>query len=154
MEVQTTQDDLFEPDETFRAVLSDPALADGDPGTGVSIEMGKGTAIGTIKNDDTEPSFAVADASASEGDAITFTVTRSGAQDNAVSVKWNTKADSGAGAAATTDYTAVTAPTTLTFAKGVSSQDFTRRHHRGRAGRGQRDHRLVELGTLGPVPSR
>ena len=38
VEVQTTQDDLFEPDETFKAVLSAPALADGDPGTGVSIE--------------------------------------------------------------------------------------------------------------------
>ena len=125
VEVQTTQDDLFEPDETFKAVLSDPALADGDPGTGVSIESGKGTATGTIKNDDTEPSFAVADASASEGDGITFTVTRSGAMDNAVSVKWNTKADTAAGAASTTDYTPVTTATTLTFAKGVRTQTFT-----------------------------
>ena len=127
VEVQTTQDDLFEPDETFLVNLSEPALADGDPGTGVSIESGKGTAIGTIKNDDTEPSFAVADASASEGDAITFTVTRSGAMDNAVSVKWNTKADSsdGANAALATDYTPVAAATTLTFAKGVGSQTFT-----------------------------
>ena len=125
VEVQTTQDDLFEPDETFRAVLSDPALGDGDPGTGVTIESGKGTAIGTIKNDDTQPSFAVADASAAEGDAITFTVTRSGAMDNAVSVKWNTRADSGAGAASTSDYTAVPTARTLTFAKSVSSQTFT-----------------------------
>ncbi len=125
VEVQTTQDDLFEPDETFKAVLSAPALGENDPGTGVSIESGKGTATGTIKNDDTEPSFAVADASASEGDAITFTVTRSGAMDNAVSVKWNTKAATGAGAASISDYTAVTAPATLTFAKGVSSQTFT-----------------------------
>ena len=127
VEVQTTQDDLFEPDETFKAVLSDPALADGDPGTGVSIESGKGTAIGTIKNDDTQPSFAVANASASEGNDITFTVTRSGAMDNAVSVKWNTKADSsdGANAASTTDYTPVTTATKLDFASGVSSQTFT-----------------------------
>ena len=123
VEVQTTQDDLFEPDETFKAVLSEPALGDGDPGTGVTIESGKGTAIGTIKNDDTQPSFAVADASASEGDAITFTVTRTGAMDNAVSVKWNTKADSGT--ASTSDYTAVPTPRTLTFTKGVSSQTFT-----------------------------
>ncbi len=127
VEVQTTQDDLFEPDETFKAVLSAPALAENDPGTGVSIETGKGTATGTIKNDDTEPSFEVADASASEGDAITFTVTRSGAKDNAVSVKWNTKADSsdGANAASATDYTPVPTATTLTFAKGVGSQTFT-----------------------------
>ena len=127
VEVQTTQDDLFEPDETFRAVLSDPALADGDPGTGVSIESGKGTATGTIKNDDAQPSFEVADASALEGDAITFTVTRSGAMDNVVSVKWNTKPDSGDGAnvALTTDYTAVPTARTLTFAKSISSQTFT-----------------------------
>ena len=124
VEVQTTQDDLFEPDETFRATLSAPALADGDPGTGVSIAAGKGTATGTIKNDDTEPSFAVADASATEGAAITFTVTRSGAMDNAVSVKWNTKAATGANAASATDYTPVPTATTLTFAKGVSSQTF------------------------------
>ena len=127
VEVQTTQDDLFEPDETFKAVLSDPVLGQDDPGTGVSIESGKGTATGTIKNDDTEPSFAVADASASEGDAITFTVTRSGAMDNVVSVKWNTKADSsdGANAASTTDYTPATTATKLDFATGVSSQTFT-----------------------------
>ena len=125
VEVQTTQDDLFEPDETFRAVLSAPALAGGDPGTGVSIESGKGTATGTIKNDDTEPSFAVADASAAEGDAITFTVTRSGAMDNVVSVKWKTKAFTGAGAASASDYTEMTTATKLDFAKGVSSQTFT-----------------------------
>ncbi len=125
VEVQTTQDDLFEQDETFKAVLSDPALAGGDPGTGVSIESGKGTATGTIRNDDTEPSFAVADASAAEGDAITFTVTRSGAMDNAVSVKWNTKADTGANAAAATDYTEMTTATKLDFAKGVGTRTFT-----------------------------
>ena len=125
VEVQTTQDDLFEPDETFKAVLSDAALAQNDPGTGVSIESGKGTATGTIKNDDTEPSFAVADASASEGDAITFTVTRSGAMDNAVSVKWNTKAANGDGAASASDYTPATTATKLDFAKGVGTQTFT-----------------------------
>ena len=125
VEVQTTQDDLFEPDETFKAVLSEPALGDGDPGTGVTIESGKGTAIGTIKNDDFQPSFAVADASASEGDAITFTVTRSGAMDNVVSVKWNTKAATGAGAALNTDYTEMTTATKLDFAKGVGTQTFT-----------------------------
>ena len=67
----------------------------------------------------------MADASASEGDAITFTVTRSGAMDNAVSVKWNTKAATGANAASATDYTPVTTATTLTFAKNVGTQTFT-----------------------------
>ena len=109
------------------------------PGTGVSIQTGKGTATGTIKNDDTEPSFAVADASATEGDAITFTVTRSGAMDNVVSVKWNTKADSsdGANAASATDHTPETTAQTLSFAKGAARQTLHRRHHRGYAARGQ-----------------
>ncbi|MCY3625524.1 MAG: hypothetical protein OXG75_06005, partial [Candidatus Dadabacteria bacterium] len=123
--VATAEDDLFEPDETFKAVLSSPAKAQDDPATGVTIESGKGSATGTIKNDDTQPSFSVADASASEGDTITFTVTRSGAMDNVVSVKWNTKADTGANAASTGDYTPVTTATTLSFAKGVETQTFT-----------------------------
>ena len=125
VEVQTTQDDLFEPDETFLASLSEPALADGDPGTGISIEDGKETATGTIRNDDTEPSFAVANASAAEGEAMTFTVTRTGAMDNVVSVKWNTKAATGNGAAASTDYTEQTTATKLDFAKGEATQTFT-----------------------------
>ena len=125
VEVQTTQDDLFEPDETFLASLSAPALAEGDPGTGISIATDKGTATGTIKNDDIQPSFAVADASAAEGEAMTFTVTRSGARDNAVSVKWNTKAATGNGAASSSDYTEQTTATKLDFAKGVVTQTFT-----------------------------
>ena len=81
----------------------------------------------TLTDDDTQPSFAVADASAAEGEAITFTVTRSGAMDNAVSVKWNTKADSsdGANAASTSDYTEAANATKLDFAKGVGTRTFT-----------------------------
>ena len=40
-------------------------------------------------------------------------------------MKWNTKADSGAGAASATDYTEMPTATTLTFAKSVSRQTFT-----------------------------
>ena len=123
--VATVEDDLFEPDETFLAVLSMPALGTGDPGTGVGIAADGGRARGTIKDDDVQPSFSIADASATEGTAITFTVTRSGARDNAVSVKWNTKADTGAGAAAATDYTASTTPAQLDFAGGVTTVTFT-----------------------------
>ena len=123
--VATVEDDLFEPDETFLAVLSMPALGPGDPGTGVSIAADGGSARGTIRDDDVQPSFSIADAGATEGTAITFTVTRSGAGDNAVSVKWNTKADTGAGAAASTDYTASTTPAQLDFAGGVTAVTFT-----------------------------
>ena len=105
-------DDLHEGSETIDVT-----------GTSGSLTITKATI--TITDDDTQPSFAVADASAAEGNAITFTVTRSGAMDNVVSVKWNTKAASGDGAASTTDYTPVTTPTTLSFAKGVSRQTFT-----------------------------
>ena len=89
VEVQTTQDDLFEPDETFLASLSEPALADGDPGTGISIEDGKETATGTIRNDDTEPSFAVANASAAEGEAVSPSLSTGGYQ-WFPSPKWHT----------------------------------------------------------------
>ena len=123
--VATTEDDRYEPDETFLAVLSAPALGAGDPGTGVSIAADGGRATGTIKDDDVQPSFRLADASATEGTAITFTVTRAGAEDNAVSVKWNTKAATGAGAAAATDYTASTTPAQLDFARGVTTVTFT-----------------------------
>ena len=123
--VATAGDDLYEPDETFLAVLSAPELGTGDPGTGVSIAADGGAAKGTIKDGDTQPAFTIANASATEGEAITFTVTRSGARDNAVSVQWNTKADTGAGAAATTDYTASTTPAMLDFAGGVTTVTFT-----------------------------
>ncbi len=125
VDVPTTQDDLYEDDETFLAVLSDPAVADGDPATEVSIAEDGGTAKGTIKNEDVEPSFAVTNASASEGEAIIFTVTRSGAQDNEVSVKWNTKPATGANAASSTDYTEVPTATKLDFGSGVRSVNFT-----------------------------
>ena len=46
--------------------------------TGTSGSLTVTPATLTLTDDDGQPSFAVADASASEGDAITFTVTRSG----------------------------------------------------------------------------
>ena len=126
--VATTDDDLYEPDdETFLATLSEPALADGDPGTGVSIAEDGDTAKGTIQDNDTQPSFSIEDVTGTEGTDLTFTVTRTGAADNAVAVHWNTKADSGDGvvAASTDDYTAVTTATKLDFAKDVTSVTFT-----------------------------
>ena len=79
----------------------------------------------TVTDDDSAPNIAIADASAAEGEAITFTVTRSGATGVATTVKWNTAADSGAGAASTADYTAVTTARTLTFASGDTTKTFT-----------------------------
>ncbi|MXW49122.1 MAG: hypothetical protein F4Z84_02610, partial [Gammaproteobacteria bacterium] len=123
--VQTTEDDLHEPDETFLAVLSGAAKAAGDPATGVSIAADGGSAKGTIEDDDAQPAFSIANADAAEGDDITFTVTRSGAADNAVSVQWNTKAATGTNAAAAADYTPVTSAQTLRFAAGEKTKTFT-----------------------------
>ena len=67
--VATEQDDpTDEPDETFTVTLSSPSNATlaTDP-----------TAAGTITDDDDPPSVSVADASATEGSAVTFTVTLS-----------------------------------------------------------------------------
>ncbi|MDE0153470.1 MAG: hypothetical protein OXN23_06380, partial [Gammaproteobacteria bacterium] len=128
VEVEAKDDDLYEPDdETFLAVISGAALADGDPGTGVGIAADGGSAKGTIMDTDEQPSFSVAAASATEGVAVTFTVTRSGASGNAVSVHWKTKADAGEGvnSASSADYTAVTTVQRLDFAAGITAVTFT-----------------------------
>ncbi|MDE0679707.1 MAG: hypothetical protein OXI11_05755 [Gammaproteobacteria bacterium] len=79
----------------------------------------------TLTDDDGQPSFSVANASATEGSDVTFTVTRSGASGNAVSVHWSTKADAdGANPASAGDYTAVTTATRLDFGAGVKTQTF------------------------------
>ncbi len=128
VKVPTTEDDLYEADdETFLAVLSGPALATGDPGTGVSIAADGGSAEGTLKDDDTQPAFSIANAKAGEGDPVTFTVTRAGAMDNVVSVYWSTKAHSGDGVtpASADDYTGTTTATKLDFAASVATVTFT-----------------------------
>ena len=66
--VATTEDTAFEPDETFTVGLT-------VAGTSATITA-TDTATGTIRNDDAAPpAVTIADAWASEGDGITFTVT-------------------------------------------------------------------------------
>ncbi len=118
--VTTTEDTLDEPNEAFEVKLSGAAKGTNDPGAIPTIT--DDTATGTITDDDAVPSFSVADGSGSEGDGITFIVTRTGAVSNVVTVQWATAlVDGGASA---TDFTAVTA-TTLTFAAGVTAQTVT-----------------------------
>ncbi|MCY4133215.1 MAG: hypothetical protein OXF39_11315, partial [Nitrospira sp.] len=112
--VAVTDDSLDEPDEeTFLVVLSEP----GEP---AEIAEDEGEATGTITDNDDPPSFSISGGSAAEGDAVRFTVTRSGATENAVSVKVATAedADEDAHAAETSDYTAITTAQTLSFASG------------------------------------
>ncbi|MCY4276545.1 MAG: hypothetical protein OXE81_01730, partial [Gammaproteobacteria bacterium] len=96
--------------------------------TGASGTLDVTKAVISLTDDDAAPSFAVADASAAEGEAITFTVTRSGATGAAATVKWNTAddpAEDARQATAGTDYTAVTTARTLSFAVGDSAKTFT-----------------------------
>ncbi len=82
----------------------------------------------SLTDDDTAPTLAIADASAAEGDAVTFTVTRAGATGAAATVRWATAADAREGAApaaAGADYTAVTTARTLSFAIGDTTATFT-----------------------------
>ncbi|MEI6445813.1 MAG: Calx-beta domain-containing protein, partial [Nostocales cyanobacterium ELA583] len=113
--VQTTQDSLFEGNETFTVSLS-------NPNNGAVVSSTNGTAKGTINNDDAAPIFSIAAASATEGSAVNFTVTRTGdAQSNqSVTVATSIATDDTASAS---DLTANTQ--TLTFAPGETSKTFT-----------------------------
>ena len=113
--VQTTQDSLFEGNETFTVSLS-------NPNNGAVVSSTNGTAKGTINNDDPAPIFSIAAAQALEGSAINFTVTRPGdAQANqSVTVATSIATDDTASAS---DLTANTQ--TLTFATGETSKTFT-----------------------------
>ena len=99
--VQTAQDDVVEPDENFTVTLATSTLI-----AGVSIGGG-GMATGTITNDDSA-SITIADASAEEGNALSFTITLSAPVSQVVSLSWATADGT---AASSTDYTATTTAT-------------------------------------------
>ena len=112
--IRTSEDDLDEPDETFLVRLSDA--------TGALIIRGLG--VGTIVDDDERPTLSIDDAGASEGNAVSFTVTRGGATGNVVSVQWMTAPDDrpGANPADAADYTPVITKQTLVFAAGETEK--------------------------------
>jgi len=102
-----TDDTLDEPDEILTLY-----------GTGVDLRVSS-TEI-TITDDDS-PALSVADATATEGGKVAFTVSLSSALTQAVTVQWVTADDSSQGAnqaTADTDYTAVTTAQTLTIPAG------------------------------------
>lgn len=110
--VQVLGDTLDEPNETFFVRL-------GNPSTGVFI--GQITGTGTILDDDTAPTLAIANTAVSEGNAgsqtATFTVTLSAVSGTAVTVNYATGNDT---AVAPTDYTATSG--SLTFAPGETQK--------------------------------
>ena len=101
--VQTHEDTLDEPDETFTVALSNP--------NGATLQ--DDTATGTIEDDDV-PSLSIADAPAvEEGGTASFAVTLSAASDQTVTVDYETASGT---ATEGTDYTRTSG--TLTFAPG------------------------------------
>ncbi|MBD2666375.1 Calx-beta domain-containing protein [Richelia sinica] len=113
--VQTNQDALFEENETFSVTLTNPT-------NGGLISATNGTAQGTINNDDAAPIFAIASASGTEGNSITFTITRTGNAQTSQSVTVSTAISTG-DTASESDFAAKTQ--TLTFAQNETSKTFT-----------------------------
>ena len=111
--VQTTGDQIAEGDETFEVTLSAPSALP----AGVSIA--DATATGTIRNDDSS-TISIADAEATEGGVVTFTVTLGKASSSNVVLKWVTSD----GTAGSGDYTAQSNGS-LTIAAGSTSGTLT-----------------------------
>ena len=111
--VATTGDTADEPDETFTVTLSGPANA----------TLSDATAKGTITDNDDPPTLSVADASAEEGNAVSFTATLSAASGQTVTATWTASVKSG-DTAASGDLTG-TLSGSLTFAPGDLTKTFT-----------------------------
>jgi subtilase family protein/Calx-beta domain-containing protein/fervidolysin-like protein len=112
-------DTTFEPDETFFVNLTLP--------TNATIADGQG--VGTIQNDDTQPTISINDVSSDEGNAGTttfsFTVTLNHASSVPTTVNYSTADDTASGAAACAagvDYQSTAG--TLTFAPGITTQQI------------------------------
>ena len=126
LEVQTATDELAEGGETFTATISASTLPAG-------VTLGTdATATVTITDDD-GAAVTVADAAASEGDAITFTVTLDNAVPGGLKV---TPSFTDGTAVAGTDYTKNTAALTFAGTAGetktftvATTEDTTQEHH-------------------------
>ena len=92
----------------------------------VSAVEGADEGEGTITDDD-DAELSIADGSAAEGSAVSFTIGLDPVSDRTVTVRWNTAndADGDHPATAGTDYTAVTTARTATIAAGASSVAVT-----------------------------
>ena len=100
--VQTFDDDLDEPNETFAVTLSDASGA----------ALADATATGTITDDD-QASLSIADATVEEGSTAAFVVTMNVPSTESVTVSYRTASGT---AAEGTDYDAASG--TLTFSDG------------------------------------
>ncbi len=114
--VASLADALVEGEETFRVNLASPsgALLANDFATGTITEGTTG--------------YSIADANATEGGSLSFTVTRSGLTSGVSSVRWNTADDTTDGARQATagvDYTGTTSAQTLSFTAGDTAKTIT-----------------------------
>ncbi len=105
--VTTTDDAIDEESETFTVTLT----------SATNAVLGTRNAGGTILDNDSPPTVSVSDASATEGAAVSFSVSLSAESGKEVTVPYAT---SGGTATSGTDFTAASG--TLTFAAGVDSQ--------------------------------
>ncbi|MCU1266791.1 MAG: glucose/sorbosone dehydrogenase [Acidobacteria bacterium] len=104
-------DTTFEPDETFNVNLSNATNA----------TIGDGQAIGTIINDDAQPTISIDDVAVTEGNVgnttATFTVSLSNTSSQTITVKYTT-----AGNTATSGTDFLSAAGTVTITPGLLSQ--------------------------------
>ncbi len=114
-DVTVNGDTLFETNQTFFVDVTNV--------TGANVVDGQG--LGTITNDDAQPSFSIADAAITEGNAgtslLTFTVTLSAAPEATATVDYATV--DGTADIATADYVAGSG--TLSFVSGDLSELFS-----------------------------
>ena len=109
--ITTTQDSVEEDDETFTVTLSSLS-SNADFGTATS-------ATGTIVDNDGKPSLSIADAFATEGSNLSFTVTAHHAVADEMTVEYTTSI--GAGDTASSDDFSAASNRTLTIAAGDTS---------------------------------
>ncbi|MCY4574724.1 MAG: cadherin-like beta sandwich domain-containing protein, partial [Gemmatimonadetes bacterium] len=110
--IPVLNDDHEDGGETFTLTLSNPTATEF-----VDVVLVDSVATGTINNDDPAPELSVSDGSATEGDAVEFTVSLSEASSEQVTVAYAT---SGGTAVSGTDFTAESG--TLTFAANDTSK--------------------------------
>ncbi len=105
--VSTTDDAIEEESETFTVRLT----------SATNAVLGTRTAGGTILDNDSPPTVSLSNASATEGDAVSFTVSLSAESGKEVTVLYATSSET---ATSGTDFTAASG--TLTFPAGSDSQ--------------------------------
>ena len=119
--VQTTDDGLYEYNEQFQVQLTNPT-------GGAAIDPSGSTATGTITNHDPVTVFSVANASAAEGNSsgvMVFTVTRTGDAGMVQDVRWEVLArnpSAGDTAVNGPDYTLLSG--LLSFSPGETEKTF------------------------------